>query len=418
MQIRKYLNGELDAHAMHELERRAQDDPFLMDALDGYEQAKSDQQTSLDELSNRLQQRVVKKERRIIPWGALSIAASVLLVLGVAIWFFNGRQRPEKTTQLAQAVKIEQKEQPAISAPSPSATTPAENNNNITKQSPPSRHKNHNATADTQQVVVTEANRSPLVSEPVPNADVQAEALYKPKKDSVAANELVVKESQRKQAEADKLKEAPVAKNRVPASTETLVQSRVAGVSVTSDNNRTITGTVIGDDGQPLTGATVKVIGRPFGVVTDVHGKFTLADVSKDQTLAVNYIGYNSKKVKVNNGEALNISLQPASSSLSEVVVTKKDNSEVVAEDARPKDGWQSYNEYLKKNAQSPDGKTGKVKVSFVVAADGSLNQFKITKSLSDAADKKVIDLINNGPAWIGGTNGKPKEVKVSLSFK
>jgi hypothetical protein len=205
----------------------------------------------------------------------------------------------------------------------------------------------------------------------------------------------------------------------VPASTETLVQSRVAGVSVTADNNRTITGTVIGDDGQPLTGATVKVIGRPFGVVTDVHGKFTLSDVSKDQTLAVNYIGYNSKKVKVNNGETLNISLQPASSSLSEVVVTKKDNDNgAIAEDARPKDGWQSYNEYLKKNAQSPDGKTGKVKVSFVVAADGSLSQFKITKSLSDAADKKAIDLINSGPAWIGGTNGKPKEVKVSVSFK
>ena len=33
LQIRKYLNGELNARAMHQLERRAQDDPFLMDAM-------------------------------------------------------------------------------------------------------------------------------------------------------------------------------------------------------------------------------------------------------------------------------------------------------------------------------------------------------------------------------------------------
>jgi TonB family protein len=73
--------------------------------------------------------------------------------------------------------------------------------------------------------------------------------------------------------------------------------------------------------------------------------------------------------------------------------------------------------DYLKKNAQSPDGKTGKVKVSFVVAADGSLSQFKIVKSLSDDADKKAISLISGGPAWVGGTDGKPKEITVSVKF-
>ena len=35
MQIKKYLAGQLDARAMHQLERRALDDPFLADALEG-----------------------------------------------------------------------------------------------------------------------------------------------------------------------------------------------------------------------------------------------------------------------------------------------------------------------------------------------------------------------------------------------
>ena len=34
-QIKKYLEGKLDARSRYELERRAQDDPFLMDALEG-----------------------------------------------------------------------------------------------------------------------------------------------------------------------------------------------------------------------------------------------------------------------------------------------------------------------------------------------------------------------------------------------
>ena len=48
-QIRKYLNGELNATAMHQLEQDALDDPFLMDALEGYEVNGKDQQANLHE---------------------------------------------------------------------------------------------------------------------------------------------------------------------------------------------------------------------------------------------------------------------------------------------------------------------------------------------------------------------------------
>ena len=52
--ISKYLNGELNTKAMHRLERRAQDDPFLMDALEGYDRAADDQKAQLDELGSML----------------------------------------------------------------------------------------------------------------------------------------------------------------------------------------------------------------------------------------------------------------------------------------------------------------------------------------------------------------------------
>jgi hypothetical protein len=365
-----------------------------------------------------------KKVKRIIPWGPLSIAASMLIVIGAGIWFFSGQQT-EQPKQLALAIKPEKKEQPVVSSPSPLTVVTPERDISTTNVKQPQPKAYSKKSADTVNQLAAKGNnadKKPATPEPIAaeSNTQQADGFYKPKNDSLAPNEMVVNaERQKKQvSEFGKMKEVTTAKPKPPASAETLVQSRAEGVTVTPSDSKTVTGVVTGSDGQPITGATVKVVGKPFGVVTDVNGKFDLPDVSKNQILAVNYIGYNSKKVKIDGGDSLNISLQPASSSLNEVVVVRKDDNNVASEDAHPHDGRHAYDEYLKKNAQSPDGKTGKVKVSFIVAADGSLSKFKITKSLSDATDKKAIDLITNGPAWAGGNNGKPKEVKVSVSFK
>lgn len=415
MQIRKYLNGELDARAMHEMEKRALDDPFLADALEGFGQTAGDQQRNLDELNDRMQQRIAPKERRIIPWMNISIAASVLLALGASIWFFNSKPALDKTIRIAQDIKPERAAPDTLTTPAPvGAVTPAEDTNQVKlKQAAPKTSSGKNARAATQEFAAVAANKAaPVLSEPESNSAPEVEEIYKPHKDSIAANEVAVMDMKK---QSQSLKEV-----RHPDAVNALVQSRVDGVSVTS--SKTVTGTVIGSDGLPITGATVKVMGRNFGVITDAKGKFTLSDVSGDQVLAVNFIGYKAKNIKINNKDSLNINLEPANSSLSEVVVTgygaaKKDDGAASAE-AHPQEGWPALNDYLKKNAQLPDGSTGKVRLSFMVAADGSLSQFKIIKSLSDAADKKAIDLITNGPVWIGAADGKPKEVKVSVRFK
>ncbi|MGF7078804.1 carboxypeptidase-like regulatory domain-containing protein [Mucilaginibacter sp. UYCu711] len=89
-QINKYLQGKLDAKAMHQLERDAHDDPFLMDALEGYEKAGLDQQTNLTELAVRIKKRIAdEKKRSVLLWRVLPIAASVLIMLGAGYWFFK-----------------------------------------------------------------------------------------------------------------------------------------------------------------------------------------------------------------------------------------------------------------------------------------------------------------------------------------
>jgi hypothetical protein len=418
LQIRKYLNGELDARAMHEMEKRALDDPFLADALEGFGQTASDQQHNLGELTGRMQQRIAPKERRIIPWMNMSIAALVLLALGAGIWFFNSKPAADKTIRVAQVIKPERAAPDTLTtlAPVAAVTSAGDTNQVKLKQASPRTSSGKNTRVATQQLAAIAADKAPVPSEPENNSMAEIEEIYKPKKDSIAANEVAVMDMKK---QSQSLKEV-AGKPRHPDAVDALVQSRVDGVSVTS--SKTITGTVIGSDGLPITGATVKVMGRNFGVITDAKGKFALSDVSGDQTIAVNFIGYSPKKIKINNKDSLNINLVPTNNSLSEVVVagygTVKKDDETGSTEAHPKEGWAALNNYLKKNAQLPDGSTGKVRLSFMVAADGSLSQFKIIKSLSDAADKKAVDLITNGPAWIGGTDRKPKEVKISVKFK
>ncbi|MGN6178751.1 MAG: carboxypeptidase-like regulatory domain-containing protein [Mucilaginibacter sp.] len=111
-QIKKYLNGELDTHAMHELERRAQDDPFLMDALEGYEKVAAGHDAGLNELQSRLKQRIVKKEARIIPWRTIGIAASILLLFGIGLFWYTERLSPPLMKRMIV-------QQPTVNAPQP-----------------------------------------------------------------------------------------------------------------------------------------------------------------------------------------------------------------------------------------------------------------------------------------------------------
>ena len=92
-QIQKYLNGELDAKAMHALEKQAQSDPFLMDAIEGYQNTGASQQANFADIKARLAGRMEQPQKRpVLLWRSLTIAASVIIVLGIGLLWFKPRQ--------------------------------------------------------------------------------------------------------------------------------------------------------------------------------------------------------------------------------------------------------------------------------------------------------------------------------------
>lgn len=505
-QIKKYMEGKLNARSMYELERRAQDDPFLQEALEGYENAGKPQDDNLKELSQRLKARTEKKENKIIAMRFIAIAASVLLVLFAGLLWFIW-QRPSHQPQIAKV------ELPAPKRPTDTLipTAPKKSTEIAALiQAPPKSITNHRRYAATvKQTAIGSTNANASLTEPVASGNKVAEQnissaeTFKSNplaKDTTPLNETVVLDYSAQQLNAKvaginitpgknitgmvrdangPLAGATVSINgttintltnsqgyftlpKVPykstlditylgydakhimikkqdsliiamqpannalaevvatgygARKKAFVTGSSSEVTAKEIGSESIKGTVKDETGQPIPGATIQVKGTSISVVTDMNGKFALPSTASGFVLEIAFIGYEKKQIIAKKTDSLVVALRPNASSLADVVVTGY-SGEPQQSFAQPTDGWDAFKKYLKKNAASPDGKTGTVKISFVVNSDNSLSGFKVIKGISAKTDTAAVELIRNGPEWLKNSNNKPERVKVSVKFE
>lgn len=111
-------------------------------------------------------------------------------------------------------------------------------------------------------------------------------------------------------------------KGEMPASWQSASPSNTE-VTQQPELKRTITGTVRdAQDGTPIIGANIVLESdRGTGTVTDVDGNFTMTISGKDVVLLVSFIGYETRKVPVENLGHIDIELKGEAESLNEVVV-------------------------------------------------------------------------------------------------
>jgi len=93
--------------------------------------------------------------------------------------------------------------------------------------------------------------------------------------------------------------------------------------SVAFAQERTITGTVTdAKDGSPLAGVTVVIQGTTTGTVTNADGQYTLKVPDGNAVLHFSFVGYDPQDVSVGNQTTINVSLNPSTIAMGEVVVT------------------------------------------------------------------------------------------------
>lgn len=118
-----------------------------------------------------------------------------------------------------------------------------------------------------------------------------------------------------------------VASQSSPVSLLSEESSSLAALNMNAYYERTsqpavaVTGTVIDENGAPLPGVNVLVKGTTNGTVTDNAGKFSLNVPSAESVLVFSFIGYQIQEIALGGQTVVNVTLQPDTKTLSEVVV-------------------------------------------------------------------------------------------------
>ena len=424
--IEKYWKGELSAAQMHAMEKAAQEDPFLADAMDGYEEkALNNGQPvvhDINDLKERLTNRV--DERKVVPIQTFQwwrVAAVVFVLIG-GVWLYTTISN-NNTNQNISATDAKQKKAESIKTDSlqaPLVTTNTDTLKDIAvkEKNRAAANRNDQEAFKPKQNKIDSASVATLVS-PAPvtirrelrtvPADKAAAAAETEKKDAFAKTEEPEAKNQKSGVDADDSK-ALAAKPAI----------------------NTFNGTVIDQSKQPVANAIVRIPNLNIATQTDSKGNFSFKAPDTALSVSVASIGFETQNLKLQNsaGFSNQIMLKPATNNLDEVVVTgygaKKKRSVTKTKDltihildAEPTISWDEYNKYLEKNKKIPeDAKDihGDIIVSFTVYEKSELKNFNISKSLQDQLDKEAIRLIKEGPSW-RLLKGKKAKVSVMVKF-
>jgi TonB-linked SusC/RagA family outer membrane protein len=82
-----------------------------------------------------------------------------------------------------------------------------------------------------------------------------------------------------------------------------------------------VSGIVLDSKGEPIIGATVSVKGSTLGALTDINGRYSIANVPANSVLTFSFIGMTTQEIPLEGKSAINVTLVEATLALDEVVV-------------------------------------------------------------------------------------------------
>ena len=377
MRLSDYIQGLRTGKEAHRLEKESMKDPFLADAIDGYNQVEGNHEQRIEQLRIQISARSTKKRNTYaIIW---SVAACLVIGFGISSYFLFLKETPEPVIPI-----IPQKE---------IALVPTKTKTDSTPISPVSMKQ-----ADKKDII---AKSRTTISKP-PSAPITTMPMEEETSDQMVA-----------------ATDEEVIMTTGASDPESVKKMRIAKMAVIPTND-IIKGKVTDQKGEPLIGASVMYKGTNIGTVTDVNGEFSLLKKAENKQLTAQYIGYDPVEVPVDTSRTMLIAMNEDQKGLSEVVVVGHGVNKKANKDNTPQpvDGKRKYLKYLKKNLVRPTDETcaqvkGKVVLTFLVNRDGRPFHIKVKKSLCESSDKEAIRLVQEGPDWTYGN----KQAEVTVKF-
>ena len=419
MKLLDYIRGLRKGKEAHRLEKESMQDPFLADAMDGYNQVEGNHEQRIEKLRMQVSAHSAKKKSTYaITW---SIAACLIIGFGISSYFLFLKKSMTDEVFIAEesvSIKLAEPAAPPTPAIPATPTVPATPQKEIALATT----KVKTDSTPISEITARQADKKDMIAEiqttsQPQGAPVAAVPMMEEVSEETAALQEVVATIDTFESESDK-------------------KMKLAKVATILPQKNMIKGRVTDGKGEPLIGASVTYKGTNIGTITNMNGEFSLVKKDDKKRLTAEYIGYDPVEIQVDTSRTMLIAMNENKQALNEVVVVgygakKNKKSTTLGSDAKVKEqtekeitlqpviGKRSYQKYLKEHLVRPTDEKcaqvkGKVVLTFLINKEGRPFYIKVKESLCESADKEAIRLIQEGPDWIYGN----KLVEVTVKFE
>ena len=409
MKLLDYIRGLRKGKEAHRLEKESMQDPFLADAMDGYNQVEGNHEQRIEKLRMQVSAHSAKKKNTYaITW---SIAACLIIGFGISSYFLFLKKSMTDEVFIAEesvSTKLAEPAAPLTPAIPATPTVPATPQKEIALATT----KVKTDSTPVSEITARQANKKDMI--------VKIQATSQPQQGVLVATVPVMEE----------VSEETAALQEVVATMDTFESEsdkkmKLAKVATILPQNNMIKGRVTNEKGEPLIGASVTYKGTNIGTITNMNGEFSLVKKDDKKRLTAEYIGYDPVEIRVDTSRTMLIAMNENKQALNEVVVvgygakknkksTTTGNVVTVKEQAKkeitpqPVIGKRSYQKYLKENLVRPTDDNckdikGEVVLSFFVDEEGKPQNITVIHGLCEFADKEAIRLVKEGPKWTSG---------------
>ena len=439
--LRQWLIGEANYHDEQQLLRQAADDPFLAEALEGYETIPEGEHAQrVARVKEAVNARTSQKRRGIAYWPRIAAAVLFLCVAGVAFWWVNQNGRDV----LADQMKTETEELTNTQSTPEKKETAAIEKDNVSTEDSFSEEVEEAEVARIlpDEEVINQSTQKESIEEPKPiQDDVPAvaqdnEVPVTPYNDGVPIDrgraETLDEFSDTEGAEPAAKKEDPFIAEE-PSSAPSvspqpgMLDTQLDDLSEEEAIASYAYGQVVDQStGEPLIAVSIRISGSEEGTLTNIDGFFVLPVNEEKTEIEISYVGYESMRQFVRAGDTLAFELSVEDMLLDEVVVTglekrskrSKSNAaiDVIPE---PKMGAKRFQRYIDRNLKYPEaardaGIAGEVILSFGVDENKRPEAIQVEQSLGYGCDQEAIRLLKEGPDWKAGT----QRATITINFK